>query len=49
MKSKDLQKLLLSKYENGESVAKICHDLNGGINRATVFKWCKMIRNTDSI
>jgi len=49
MKSKDLQKLVLSKYENGESATKIFHDLQGVISRKTIFNWCKMIRETGSI
>ena len=49
MKSKDLQKLVLSKYENGDSATKIFHDLQGMISRKTTFNWCKMIRETGSI
>jgi hypothetical protein len=49
MKSKDLQKLLLSKHENSDSVTKIFHDLQGTIPRKTIFNWCKMIHETGSI
>lgn len=49
MKSNDLQKLVLSKYNSGDSAAKIFHDLNGGLCRATIYKWCKMIKETGSI
>ncbi len=35
MKSKDLQKLLLSKHENNDSITKIFHDLQGAISRET--------------
>ncbi|CAF1508915.1 unnamed protein product [Adineta ricciae] len=49
MKSEDLQKLVLSKYENGESATKIFDDLLGAVSRKTVFNWCKMIRETGSI
>jgi transposase len=49
MKSKDLQKLVLSKYENGDSATKIFHDLVGAVSRKTIFNWCKMIRETGSI
>ena len=49
MKSKDLQNIVLSKYQNGDVPAKICRDLNGGISLATVKRWCQMIRRTGSI
>ena len=49
MKSKDLQKLALSKYEAGQTPKKIFQDLNGVVSYRTVKRWCKMIRNTDAI
>ena len=49
MKSKDLQNLVLSKYEYGDDAMKIFHDLRGVISRKTIFNWCKMIRETGSI
>lgn len=49
MKSKDLQKLVLSKYENYEQPAKIFQDLNGSVSLRTIERWCKSIRNTGSI
>ena len=49
MKSKDLQKLVLSKYENGEGPSKIFRHLNGVLCLRTVKRWCKMIRETGSI
>ena len=49
MKSKDIQKLVLSKHNDGESASKIFHDLKSAISRTTVFEWCRMIRNTGSI
>ena len=49
MKSKDLQNIVLSKYQNGDASTKICHDLNGGISLVTVKRWCQMIRRTGSI
>ncbi|CAF1628032.1 unnamed protein product [Rotaria magnacalcarata] len=49
MKSKDLQKIVLSKYQKGDAPTKISHDLNGGISLATVKRWCQMIRRTRSI
>ena len=49
MKSQDLQKLVLSKYENGEAVTKIFRDLNGSISYDTIRRWCKMIDKTGTI
>ena len=49
MKSKDIQKLVLSKYKNGDSATKISHDLKGALSRTTTFEWCRMIRTTGSI
>ena len=49
MKSKDLQKLVFSKYEAGQTPKKIFEDLNGAMSYRTVKRWCKMIRETDAI
>ena len=49
MKSKDLQKLILSKYEKGEGPSEIFRHLNGALCFRTVKRWCKMIRETGSI
>lgn len=49
MKSKDLQKLVLSKYEKGEGPSEIFRHLNGALCLRTVKRWCKMIRETGSI
>jgi inhibitor of nuclear factor kappa-B kinase subunit alpha len=49
MKSKDLQKLVLSKYENGDGPTKIFRDLNGAISLQTIERWCKSIRDTGCI
>ena len=49
MKSKDLQKLVLSKYEAGQTPKKIFEDLNGAVRYRTVKRWYKMIRGTDAI
>ena len=46
MKSKDLQKLVLSKYETGQTPKKIFEDLNGAVSYPTVDRWCKMIQET---
>ena len=49
MKSKYLQKVVLSKYQNGHKTTKIHRDLNGGIGLRTIERWCQMIRRSDSI
>ncbi|CAF5217914.1 unnamed protein product [Rotaria magnacalcarata] len=53
MKSKDLQKLVLFKYENGwengDSASKIFNDLNGLFSYRTIRRWCTMIRERGSI
>ena len=49
MKSKDLQKLALSKYEAGETPKKIFEDLNDIMSYPTVKRWCKMIREAGTI
>ena len=49
MKSKDLQKLVLSKYEKGEGPSEIFRHLNGALCLRTVKRWCKMIREAGSI
>ena len=49
MKSKDLQKLVLSKYEAGQTSKKILENLNGAVSYRTVKRWCKMIRETRAI
>ena len=49
MKSKDLQKLVLSKYEKGKGPSEIFRRLNGALCLRTVKRWRKMIRETGSI
>ena len=49
MKSKDFQKLVLSKYEIGDGPTKIFRDLNGAISLPTIERWCKSIHDTGSI
>jgi transposase len=49
MKSKDLQTLVFSKYENGDGPTKIFRHLNGAISLPTIERWCKSIRDTGSI
>ncbi|CAF3367837.1 unnamed protein product [Rotaria socialis] len=49
MKSKDLQNVVLSKYEKGEGPTKIFRDLNGTLCLHTIKRWCKMIGQSGSI
>ena len=49
MKSKDLQKIVRSEYQNGDSSIQIYHDLNGGISLRTIERWCQMIYRSGSI
>ena len=49
MKAKDLQKLVLSKYEKGEPSTKIFEDLNGFVSCRTIRRWCKMVKETGTI
>ena len=49
MKSKGLQKLVLSKYQNGDGPLKIFADIKGVIGFRTINWWCQMIRQTGSI
>jgi len=49
MKSKDLQKVIFRKYEDGDGPTKIFRDLNGSLSLDTIKRWCKMIRDTGSI
>ena len=49
MKSKGLQKVVLSKYQNDDTPTKIHRDLNGGIGLRTIKRWCQMIRQSGSI
>jgi inhibitor of nuclear factor kappa-B kinase subunit alpha len=49
MKNKDLQKIVFSKYQNGDGPTKIFRDLGGGLCLKTIKRWCKMIDQTGSI
>ena len=49
MRSEDLQKLILSKYEAGQTPKKFFQDLNGAVSYPTVKRWCTMIRKTGII
>ncbi|CAF3583583.1 unnamed protein product [Rotaria socialis] len=49
MKSKDIQKVVKIKYENGEDPTKIYRDLAGAVSLPTIKLWIKMINLTGSI
>ena len=49
MKSKDLQKLVLSKYDNGDGMTKIFRGLNGTISLTTIERWCGKTREVGTI
>ena len=49
MKSKDIQNLVLSKYQSGDEPAKIFRDLNGSVSLPTIERWCKSIRESRAI
>ena len=49
MKSKDIQKILSSKYEKAEGPTKIFRNLNGAVGLRTLKRWCRMLRDTGSI
>ena len=49
MKSKDLQKIVFSKYQNSDGPSKIFRDLHEGLCLKTINSWCKMIRETGTI
>ena len=49
MKSKDLQNIVLSKSQSGDTPTQIYRDLNGGIGLRTIERWCQMIRRSGSL
>ena len=49
MKSKDLQKLVLSQYDNADGTTKIFPDPNGAIGLSTIERWCRRIREVGTI
>ncbi|CAM4847159.1 unnamed protein product [Rotaria magnacalcarata] len=49
MQSKDVQKVVKSKYGNGDGPVKIYRDLAGVVSLKTIKLWIKMIDNTGSI
>ncbi|CAM4772912.1 unnamed protein product [Rotaria magnacalcarata] len=49
MKSTDIQKIVETKYENGDDPTKIFRDLAGAVSLPTIKLWIKMINTTGSI
>ena len=49
MKTKDFEYLVLPTYQNGDGTTRIFRDLNGSISLRTIERWCKAVRDTDSI
>ena len=49
MKSKDVQNLVLSKYQNDDGSTRIFRDLNGFVSLRTIERWCKSVRVTGYI
>ena len=49
MKSKDAQKVVLSKYEKGNRNNEVFHDLNDTISLSTIERWFRRIRKSVSI
>ena len=49
MKSKDLQKFVLSKCDNGDGTTKIFRHLNGAISLSTTERCCRRIREVGTI
>ena len=49
MKGKDIQKLVLPKYENDEDPSEISQRLNGTVGLITIKCWCKIVRETGTI
>ena len=49
MKNKDLQNIVLSKYQQGDSPTEPHRHLNGGISLAAIKSWCQMIYQSGCI
>ena len=49
VKSKDVEDIVLSKHEGGDTPTNIFLDLYDGIGLATIKRWCQMIRHFGSI
>ena len=49
MKSKDIEKVVKTKYENGDDSIKIYCDLTGAVSLPTIKLWIKLMNTTGSI
>ena len=49
MNSKDLQNIVLSKYQKCDTPTEVHRHFNDGISLLTTKSWCQMIRHSDSI
>ena len=49
MNSKDLQNIVLSKYEKDDTPTEIYRHLNREISLITIKRWCQMVHQSDSI
>ena len=49
MKNKDLQNMLLSRYQTGDTTTVIHRHLNGEISLLSIKSWRQMIRQSASI
>lgn len=49
MKSVELQKIVISKSQNGDGPTKIYKDLNGAVGLRTIERWCKLISESGTI
>ena len=49
MKGKDLQKFVLSKYDDGDRMTKIFRHFNGAISLSTIERWCRRILEVGTI
>ncbi|CAF4250351.1 unnamed protein product, partial [Rotaria magnacalcarata] len=49
MKSKDIQKFVRTKFENGDGPTKIYRDLAGVVSMQVIKLWIRKVRNTGSI
>ena len=49
MKSKDLQKLVLSKYETGQTLKEIFENLKSAVSHQIVGRWRQMIQEIGTI
>ena len=49
MKSKDIQKVVKTEYENGDGPTKIYRNLAGAVSLSTIKLWITMMNTTGSI